>query len=172
MNKQQQILGILAFAICFILTSHNNCQAQSSTLFYGVTLEGGSDNQGVIFHIDPNTGLQMLDYSFSNFDGNLPIGSLVLYNGKFYGVTFMGGDNDFGVIFEWYPTTRIFTKKIDFDLFFKGGYPSGVLTLVNGKFYGMTEVGGAFPGSSNIGLGVIFEWDPANNNFIKKIDFD
>jgi uncharacterized repeat protein (TIGR03803 family) len=39
------------------------------------------------------------------------------------------------------------------------------LALVSGKMYGLTSTGG----SSN--LGVLFEYDPSNNSYVKKVDF-
>jgi len=56
-------------------------------------------------------------------------------------------------------------SKIDFDSA-NGANPRGDLTLVNGKFYGMTSAGGAH------NAGVIFEWDPTTNIYQKKYDFD
>jgi uncharacterized repeat protein (TIGR03803 family) len=41
-----------------------------------------------------------------------------------------------------------------------------VLTLSNGKFYGLTYAGGI----NN--AGVIFEWDPTTNTYTKKFDFN
>lgn len=69
------------------------------------------------------------------------------------------------MIFEFDPRSGTYTKKRDFSLS-DGSRPYGSLSLLNGKFYGMTQNGGA----NN--KGVIFEWDPVTNNYNKKIEFD
>jgi uncharacterized repeat protein (TIGR03803 family) len=78
-----------------------------------------------------------------------------------------GGSRHGGTIFEYNTTTDELTKRHDFDGWFNGMTPLGRLTLTeDGKFYGLTLAGGDF------GLGILFEFDPANGSFIKKIDFD
>ena len=134
---------------------------------YGMTTYGGENSIGVIFEWDPvtNIGVTKIDFDGTT-KGSYPNGSMTLLNGKFYGLTSGGGLNSYGVIFEWDPVTNIFTKKIDFNGIEKGSTPQGSLTISQGKLYGMTTNGGTN------GKGVIFEWDPSNNIFIKKIDFD
>ena len=151
-----------------IIVVLSNLNAQTGDLLYGVTSSGGSDDQGVIFHIDPTTGIQTVDYSLPIINkGKTPYGDLTEgENRKFYGMASKGGANDMGVIFEWDPYSNVFTKKIDFNGTLNGRGPSGSLTFIDGKFYGMTTFGGVS------GFGIIFEWDPSNNNFTKKIDFD
>ncbi len=135
------------------LTFYNN-------KLYGMTSQGG------IFEWDPATNIFTKKIDLNTLIGSNPYGSLVLYAGKFYGMTSYGGINGMGVIFEWDPASNIYTKKIDFDFYTTGNRPRGSLTFFNGKFYGMTQNGGA---TSD---GVIFEWDPLTNIYIKKMDFD
>jgi uncharacterized repeat protein (TIGR03803 family) len=141
--------------------------------FYGMTSEGGAYGSGpgtygygVIFELDPvtNTFTKKIDFN-GTLKGASPYGSLTLCGGKLYGMTSLGGVSSKGVIFEWDPVTTTFTKKIDFDGTAKGAYPNGSLTLSGGKFYGMTNGGGAN------GHGVIFEWDPVTDIYTKKFDF-
>ncbi len=140
--------------------------ALNSGKFYGMTPYNGLNGCGTIFEWDPSTNVITKKIDFGGTNGGNPGGSLTLSGGKFYGMTSSFGENDVGVIFEWDPVTNIFTKKIDFDAVTKGKWPWGSLILSGGKFYGMTSMGG-------IGnYGVIFEWDPVTNIFIKKIDFD
>lgn len=133
---------------------------------YGMTQYGGSiGGDGVIFEWDPITNIYTKKFDFSGNNGEEPLGSLVLRNGKFYGVTSAGGVNGVGVIFEWDPSTNTFIKKLDFGGS-NGSYPQGNLTeSTNGKFYGMTKTGG------NNSFGLLFEWDPDANVFVKKKDF-
>ncbi len=135
--------------------------------FYGMTNQGGTSDLGTIFEWNATTNIYTKKQDFTGTaKGATPYGNLVLYNLKYYGLTYSGGTNDDGAIFEWDPTTNIFTKKIDFAQTAKGNYPDGSMLNYNGKFYGTTTSGG----SNN--FGVIFEWDPTTNVFIKKIDFD
>jgi|ERR1035437_9118074 uncharacterized repeat protein (TIGR03803 family) len=135
---------------------------------YGMTGQGGINDYGVIFEWNPVTNIciKKFDFDPANGGGEYPQGSLTLSGGKLYGMTTQGGANISGIIFEWDPSANIYTKKIDFDNTTTGGNPFGSLTLAGGKFYGMTNTGGAS------GLGVIFQWDTAGNSFTKEIDFN
>lgn len=136
--------------------------------FYATTALGGSNEQGVIFEWDPVTNIYQVKHDFGTNpdDGQQPTGDLVLWNGKFYGMTRIGGVNGDGTIFEWDPVSNILTKKIDLSAYSMGMNPIGTMALHNNKFYGMTYYGGIND------AGVIFEWDPVSNNYLKKIDFD
>src|SRR5258707_210028 len=46
-----------------------------------------------------------------------------------------------------------------------GVFPIGDLVPMGDKLYGMTSGGGA------LAAGEIFEWDPATNVYVKKVDF-
>ncbi len=136
---------------------------------YGMTLHGGSKNDGVLFEYDPsaNTYTKKFDFDAKSTGCN-PYGSLVeATNGKLYGMTFSGGTEYYGVLFEYDLNTSIYTKKIDFDGTDKGRFPTGTLLQANnGKLYGVTASGGAN------GNGVLFEFDPNTNTYIKKLDFN
>jgi uncharacterized repeat protein (TIGR03803 family) len=134
---------------------------------YGVTESGGLNNAGVLFEYDPATGVYTKKIDFTTATGKAPTGSLTLAgNGKLYGMTSQGGANSIGVIYEYDPATNTYAKKI--DLTSAGGsspYGNSLYLHTNGKFYGMTTFGGA----NN--FGALFEYDPANNTYTKKIDF-
>mgnify|MGYP001390801200 CR=1 FL=1 len=134
---------------------------------YGMTRLGGSTSSGVIYEWDPATNIytKRIDLN-GRQNGYLPGGSLTLGNGKLYGMTQQNGDNNAGVIFEWDPVQVSYTPKIHFN-FPDGGKPvNNSLVQFEGKLYGMTNGGGSY------GYGVIFEWAPASNTYIKKIDFN
>jgi uncharacterized repeat protein (TIGR03803 family) len=138
---------------------------------YGMTAYGGASGGGVIFEWDPSTNVYTKKMDFTGINGRSPSGSLTLHNGKLYGMTPEGGSRNVGVIFEWDPTTNVYIKKKDFTgsedfIGSDGRSPNGNLTLANNKFYGMTLYGG-----SSHDDGVIFEWDPITNVYVKKIDF-
>jgi uncharacterized repeat protein (TIGR03803 family) len=135
--------------------------------FYGMTSNGGIYNDGVIFEWDSTTNIYTKKIDFDSLNGKWPYGSLSLYGGKFYGMTLSGGNNNLGVIFEWDPLTNVHIKKFEFTNISNGYYPYGSLTLMGGKFYGMTWGGGVGPGG-----GVIFQWDPVTNIYTIKRNFD
>lgn len=132
--------------------------------FYGVTVNGGKFDKGVIFEWDPASNVYAQKTDFSTDNGYYPYGSLTIFAGKMYGMTSLGGLYNAGVIFEWDPATNVYTKKIDL-VSTTGSNPYGSMTVVGNKFYGMTSRGGINDG------GVIFEWDPSSNNYSRKIDF-
>ena len=154
-------------------------------MLYGMTSEGGANNDGVIFAFDRGLNSFIKKVDFASVErGKNPHGSLLqAKNGKLYGMTVNGGlRNDGlvkneGVIFEFDPVTSEFQKKINFSYRPMGRYPYGSLIEAdNGKMYGMTSSGGWYgfnsahpPGPE--GHGIIFEWDPVSNLFSLKIDF-
>ncbi len=131
--------------------------------FYGMTVNGGATNAGVIFEWDPATNIYTKKIDLSSDIGSFPRGSMILYGGKLYGMTNMGGVYNYGVIFEYDPITNTYTDKIDLASN-TGSYPNGSLAISGGKFYGMTNAGGLNH------AGVIFEWDLATNTYTDKID--
>ena len=135
--------------------------------FYGMTYRGGLNNKGTIFEWDPSSNIFTKKFDFDGIEnGNYPYGSLTIFNNKFYGMTSEGGKYDQGVLFEWDPVLNTFNKKIDFNYLWNGSYPYGTLSVNGSKLYGITTGGG----SNN--WGVIFEWDPLNDIYTKKINLD
>lgn len=159
------LCGIIAICLCLSALS---VHSQGVYRFWGLTRQGGQHNTGVLFSLDSNAQNYQVqhDFTLSNPGASPYYTQLAAWNGKYYGMTLAGGDNNnYGVIFEWDPLTNQYTKKFDFsgdDVWF----PYGSLTLLNNKFYGMTNRGGDY------GLGVLFEWDPASNTFTKKFHFN
>jgi len=99
-------------------------------------------------------------FSILNYeDGTHPTSGLTEYNGKLYGVCRGGGNNEDGVIYyidladDSYHIVHHFNEATD------GATPTSSLILENNKLYGGTE-------RSTDGEGhVLFEFDPANNNY-------
>jgi len=76
--------------------------------FYGVTYQGGSNNQGCVFKITP-TGVLTIIHSFvyksPSFDGQLPLAGLALgTDGNFYGSTSAGGTKNAGILYKLTPS--------------------------------------------------------------------
>lgn len=149
----------------FCMLAFNIVFAQNDSLLYGVTYSGSDHGCGVIFHINRNTGIQTVDYSFDTINGGNPLSSLICQNGKLYGMTYRGGIGGLGVIFMWDPVSNSYSKIFDFNSNNDGTHPFGSLSFYNNKFYGTTGSGGVND------MGVIFEWDPNTNTYDKKIDF-
>ncbi|MBN1339385.1 MAG: PKD domain-containing protein [Bacteroidales bacterium] len=131
---------------------------------FGMTVDGGKNNSGVIFEINLSTGVYRKVHDFI-YSASNPKGDIVqANNGKFYGMTYTGG-NGHGALFEFDPISQEFSTKVYFDNYTNGSHPIGSLLLVNNKLYGMTPQGGAY---SN---GVLFEYDPFSETFTKLVDF-
>lgn len=136
---------------------------------YGITKQGGSNNQGTIFEYDitTNTLTKKIDLLAAN--GFSAFGSLVESSSKLYGMTSLGGTNSLGVIFEYDPATNTYTKKIDFtgtSGAAEGSNPFGsmVQSATVGVLYGLTRNGGAND------KGVLFEYNALTNTYTKKVD--
>jgi uncharacterized repeat protein (TIGR03803 family) len=138
--------------------------------FYGITHDGGIHDKGVLFEWDPATNIYTKKYDFDSINGSNPVGKLSLFNGKFYAMCNKGGAFDVGTIYQWDYAANTVTKTFDFNNT-NGALPMGYLTLYNNKFYGTTYEGGIYQTTGlNQHYGVIFEYNPANNSFLKKKD--
>lgn len=144
-------------------------RAASNGKLYGLTYGGGANNKGVLFEYDPANSTYTTKVDFDGTNGaNSQSSDLTLAsNGKFYGMTQGGGVNNQGVIFEYDPDANSFSKKLDFDGASKGSWPKGrLMQHTNGKLYGMTYEGG------DNNYGVIFEFNPTDYSFQKKLSFN
>ena len=109
------------------------------TTLYGMTSEGGTNNLGTIFNINPDgTGYtKLLDFDGVS-NGSNPQGSLIFEGNVLYGMTFEGGSVNVGTVFKYCapPTfvdapSNVYLCDIDYTL------PS----LTVGDYY--TETGGS-----------------------------
>ncbi len=135
---------------------------------YGLTNNGGLFNGGVLFEYDIVNGQYTKLHDFDNTTGQLPFGGVIWSGGmnKIYGMTTSGGQNAGGVIFSYDITAASFSVVHHFD-FSTGFFGYGTLRAgSNGLLYGMTFGGG------NLGYGVIFSFNPANNNYTVIHHFD
>lgn len=133
---------------------------------YGTTLQGGTDNGGLIFSIAPN-GLSYAGLkSFHKSVGDEPHSCFAVGGNLLYGMTASGGDNDGGVIFYFDPSTSTYHHFYSFQTA-TGHEPHGRLTLdPNGTtLYGMTRKGGSPSPSPSPGYGVVFKVDTSGNNY-------
>ena len=123
----------------------------SGNVFYGTTLGGGSNGQGVVFAVHTD-GTQFTNlHSFSaltnetNADGAMPYNTLVLSSNLLYGTTYSGGTAGLGTVFRVNTDGSSFTNLHNFTD--AGGGPRGALTLSGNVLYGTTYLGGTGFGS-------------------------
>ena len=127
---------------------------------YGMTTNGGNNDEGVVFEFNLSDGmLTVLKHFDRPTDGSFPQGSLTASGGKLYGMTLSGGIYDNGVLFELNPVGDVYTVLKNFESSTDGGFPWGSLLASGSKLYGMTTNGG------NSGDGVLFEFDLAVEEF-------
>ncbi len=149
-------------------TSTGNLIQADNGKLYGMASEGGANDYGVLFSYDLSTSTYtvILDFDGDN-NGAYPYGSLLQANdGMLYGLVYEGGLNGVGVLYTYDPATDTYTKKLDFSEE-DGRFPYGELIQAeNGKLYGLTSSGGAHSS------GVLFEFDPATDTYVRKVDFN
>jgi len=136
-------------------------------VLYGLTTSGGVNMDGVLYSYDISTDTYTDLYDFDLPSGSNPQGSLIrLSNGKFYGLAANGGTNGNGVIFSFDPVTLMYSSLFSFSVS-NGSTPLGSLFEANnGLLYGTASSGG----SGN--YGALFSFNPANNAFVKLVDFN
>jgi uncharacterized repeat protein (TIGR03803 family) len=116
---------------------------------YGTTEDGGTNNDGTVFEINPSTGQETVLYSFSsinnvyaNGDGANPYAGLVDVDGILYGTTEYGGTSGGGTVFEINPSTGEESVLHSFTGGADGALPEAGLLDVGGILYGTTYKGG------------------------------
>ncbi len=122
---------------------------------YGMTQYGGSNNDGVIFSLDPITGKDSVLVNFNGTNGANPVYVNLRQDtdGLLYGLT-AGGGLGVGVLFSFNPITGKDTVLLQFNNN-PGFPPNGSLTNdTNGILYGMTYKGGGN------GEGILFSYNP------------
>lgn len=141
-------------------------------LLYGLTRGGGDFidlKGGVIFEYNPNDGNYKLlkELPLKGSLGKRPFGALIqASNKKLYGMTLEGGTYGKGVLFAYDISNDQYSKLIDFDSL-NGAKPFGSLyEASNGLLYGLCSEGGI----NN--LGVLFKFNPNNNQLTKVYDFN
>jgi uncharacterized repeat protein (TIGR03803 family) len=88
--------------------------AAGNGLFYGTTIEGGSNNQGAIYAFDSLSGKISLKASFTGSNGAKPFTALTAAgDGIFYGTTAYGGAIDRGTIYAFDANTYVSTTTIE-----------------------------------------------------------
>lgn len=138
-----------------------------STVLYGTTRGGGSDNRGIVFRLMPPSsadGLwtETILHDFTGAEGTSPNGDLIVKGGNLFGTTEHGGPADMGTVFElkkpkagetaWRHSVIYSFSGPDGDFPF-----NGLTAGKDGSLYGTTVEGGAF---GKHGHGTIFRLTP------------
>ncbi len=149
--------------------------AVNSAILYGVTSQGGTDNEGVIYKLDTTTGNQTVLYNFIKGPGGYEPNAGVLYHdGYLYGTTSYGGSSKqsicyygCGTLYKFNVLTKMLTVLFGFTDGPSGGFPyRDTLIYQDGALYGVTVSGGAIhkPNCVHIsGCGVVYKFDLASN---------
>jgi uncharacterized repeat protein (TIGR03803 family) len=127
---------------------------------YGTTSEGGPDNGGVVYKVNPS-GQETVLYNFTGGpDGGYPgfFGVILDSVGNLYGST-SGGGMGFGVVFKVTPTGQE-TVLHSFNGSSDGNGPGGVTLDSAGNLYGTAYSGGS------TGAGLVFELDMSGNETV------
>jgi len=127
----------------------------SNGLIYGLTQNGGTNQDGQLFSYDPSQDIFKYLAEFEALTtGSSPMGVLTeASDGKLYGITYNGGICNYGTIFSYDPIGGVLAEERCFD-WNDGVEPvDGMILASNGLLYGMTYAGG---GS---GDGVIYSYE-------------
>lgn len=138
------------------LDANTLIQAQDGN-FYGTTMDGGANGNGVIFKLTPSGTYTLLhvfsalDSNYSNSDGAAPRAGLIQgTDGALYGTTRNGGANHTGTVFK-ITTSGTFTTLYTFGAALNGttyvntdgiAPEAPLLQAADGNFYGTTQQGG------------------------------
>jgi uncharacterized repeat protein (TIGR03803 family) len=131
----------------------------------------GTDNTGniggTLFEFNPVTLQLRTLLMFNNNTGLAVNGNLTVKGDKLYGLTSRGGSDNVGTLFEFDYKTRVISAKINFKGSQEGYSPvMGLAAAGSGKMYGVTKYGGAH------NRGIIFEFDPASDEYKSLFDFN
>ncbi|MGP8214295.1 MAG: choice-of-anchor tandem repeat GloVer-containing protein [Bacteroidia bacterium] len=109
----------------------------SGNVLYGLASQGGVNDYGLIFSINPDGSGYKDMFDFDGSNGSYPLGSLTLYGSLLYGMTNEGGAYGYGCIFTINVNGVGYSDIYDFDGTYGGGGNS--LTRCGSVFYGMTS---------------------------------
>ncbi|MGE0115945.1 MAG: choice-of-anchor tandem repeat GloVer-containing protein [Steroidobacteraceae bacterium] len=129
---------------------------------------GTTTGYGTVFRFDTATSSLNTLYAFDNTTGAVPIGNLVLSNGRVYGVTGTGSTTStpvtsLGNIYSVDPVTAAFVNEHAL-VFSEGTNPTGSLILAsNGDLFGTVQSGNACTAVNGGGYGAVFRYSLATN---------
>ncbi|MGC9944486.1 MAG: choice-of-anchor tandem repeat GloVer-containing protein [Verrucomicrobiota bacterium] len=131
----------------------------SGAVLYGTAHDGGADAEGTVFAVNTNgTGFVTLHHfaaqassglAYTNSDGAVPNGGLILASDTLYGTAFEGGTNGYGTVFSIttngtaFTLLHTFSSASGFQFTNSDGVnPNGGLVLSGSTLYGTSSYGG------------------------------
>lgn len=141
---------------------HSRMCLAADHLLYGLNKTGGINNKGVFYRFDPATYVMEPLVAFNGNLGAYPQnGCIQGSDGLIYGMTSAGGLYNKGVLFSYKINTQAYRVVHHFNGM-DGDTPVGSLLQDKyGFMYGCTRDGGSTAG----GAGVVFRFNPVNNDF-------
>jgi uncharacterized repeat protein (TIGR03803 family) len=147
--------------------------ADSAGDLFGVTTEGGQNNQGVVFELKAKTYAETVLYSFVGPEGSAPTGGLVIDgSGNLFGTASTSSVSPYaGSVFELSPPPAgqsfwTFTQLHAFTGGADGGDPQGAMVEDgSGNLYGATF------GGTGYGDGTLFELSPSAGSYTYQVIF-
>lgn len=142
----------------------------SNGKLYGVSSSIDYDD-AILFSVDPSTHVFTVLHNFQNtgsslLDQQAPTGKLLeASDGRFYGMVANEYQSN-GNIFVYDPTSAELTTVFSFSSATGFEPGSSLAKGTDGLLYGTTNKGGLH------GRGVLFSFNPANNTYKKRYDFD
>ena len=111
----------------------------SGTTLYGLSMNGGDNDEGTVFKIQTDgSGFALLhEFAGGAADGAYPRGSLIISGTTLYGMTAEGGGSDVGTVFKIGVAGTGFALLHAFNLN-DGAYPAGSLVISGTTLYGLT----------------------------------
>ena len=137
---------------------------------YGATTNGGENDEGVIFKLDPKGDSYIIEASFNSATGRIPKGEMLKADdGKLYGVTSAGGNSSGGTIYAFDPSNsnlqavyHVYANSSEFQDHGFSGYLS---QLANNKMVGVLQ------SNYSYGSGKLFSFDILTKQFEILFDF-
>ncbi len=122
---------------------HGNLLLDGSEL-YGITTDGGSANDGVLFSFNTTSSTNNVLHDFGGTaDGANPMGGLVLVDSLLYGTASAGGSTGDGIVYSFDPATDNLAIVHNFmGTPNDGQNPHSDLTSLGNTIYGTTYGGG------------------------------
>ena len=140
---------------------------------YGVTQNGGTVGEGIIFSIGADGAGYAILHNFGVLadDGEDPYEDLLSIGANLYGMTRRGGSFNDGIVFSVDPSDVPGTYQVLHHFnegANDGGLPEGGLIYYGGRLYGMTKYGGKYSGGS----GTVFSMNTDGSGYTILHHFD
>lgn len=143
-------------AVIFFLLSINKLYSQE---LWGITPNGGPNENGTIFSIDIPTGVHEIEYDYPYAEGNGFHDFFESPDGFVYGIASTFNWSFFGIIARYNPQNDTYESIFNFSDS-TGSFASTILQdPQSGLLYGTTYSGGPTP------INTIFSFNPNNNEF-------